>query len=149
MKTMSTELELSVTAAGDLHLQVASGGMRLGTELRGLQADPTAQAEPLRCSRKVLLIATPAPEQSESCVPEAMFLLVLVSAATREQPRKVQGRHGRRQAGGGACNRPSSTGLCPQQALPARHTQQSCGGLGPCTVRHRSEFGFPAAAGGP
>ena len=29
-------------------------------------------------------------------------------------------------------DRPSSAGLRPQQALPARHTQQPCGRLGPC-----------------
>ena len=48
MKTMSSELDISVTSAGDLHLQVASGGMRLGTELQGLKADPTELANPLR-----------------------------------------------------------------------------------------------------
>ncbi len=72
MKTMSTELELSVTAAGDLHLQVASGGMRLGTELRGLQADPTAQVDPLRCSRKILLVATPALNNRKAASPKLL-----------------------------------------------------------------------------
>ena len=78
MKTMSTELDISVTAAGDLHLQVASGGMRLGTELRGLQADPTAQADPLRCLLPVLVLATPALINREaalpSCVPDGTSL---------------------------------------------------------------------------
>ena len=49
MKTMSAELEVGVTAAGDLHLQVASGGLRLGTELRGLQAGPEDCVDPLKC----------------------------------------------------------------------------------------------------
>ena len=50
MKTMSAELDIGVTAAGDLHLQVASGGLRLATELRGLQADPEGHADPLMCA---------------------------------------------------------------------------------------------------
>jgi hypothetical protein len=49
MKTMSAELEVGVTAAGDLHLQVASGGLRLASELRGLQADPEGRADLLMC----------------------------------------------------------------------------------------------------